>query len=77
MQPNKQTDILKSNRASFLFFFLIVLATQHVGSYFPDQGSTPYPLDWNHGALTTGLSEKSLQLTCKVICARLTSHIVE
>ena len=33
---------------------------QHVGSYFPNQGSNPSPLHWKHGVLTIGPPGKSL-----------------
>ena len=36
-----------------------------------------HTLDLNHGALTTGLPEKSPQLTFQAICACLTFHIVK
>ena len=44
----------------FLFFFF--LATWHVGSYFPDQGSNLCPLHSKHGVLTTGQPGKFLCL---------------
>ena len=43
----------------FLFFSLFGLAAWHVGSYFPDQGSNPCPLQWTLGALTTRPPGKS------------------
>ena len=36
-------------------------------SYFPDQGSNPYPLQWNHGVLTTGPPWKSQQVLMSVL----------
>ena len=36
------------------------LVTRHVGSWFPDQGSNPHPLQWKRGVLTAGLPGKSL-----------------
>ena len=42
---------------SFLFF--IFLAVQLVGSWFPDQGSSPYPLQWKGRVLITGPPGKS------------------
>ena len=38
---------------------LFCLATQHVGSEFPDQASTPLPLHWQCRVLTTGLLARS------------------
>ena len=32
----------------------VLVAPQHVGSYFPNQGSNPHPLHWKGGFLTTG-----------------------
>ena len=29
------------------------IALWHAGSYFPKQGSSPHPLQWKHGVLTT------------------------
>ena len=40
-----------------IFFFNNI--TWHIGSYFPDQGSNPYFLHWQHRVLTTGSPEKS------------------
>ena len=40
-----------------LFFF--GHAMQHVGSYFPNQGSNLCPLQWKRGVLTTELPGKS------------------
>ena len=40
----------------FIFFGHIM----HVGSYFPNQGCNPHPLDWKGGVLTTGPPGKSL-----------------
>ena len=37
---------------SFFFLFLPCHAW-HVGSYFPDQGSNPCPLQWKYGTLTS------------------------
>ena len=38
-----------------LFFFLSFgHATKHTGSYYPDQGSSSWPLHWKHRVLTTG-----------------------
>ena len=37
------------------------LATQHVGSQFPNQGLNPYPLQGKQEILTTGLPGKSLK----------------
>ena len=34
-------------------------ATWHVGSWFPEQGSNPHPLQWQHSVLTTGPPGKS------------------
>ena len=51
---------------TFSFFFFeeevlyFILATHHVGSYFPDQGWNPCPLQWKGGVLTTSLPGKSL-----------------
>ena len=42
-------------------FFLLGRALWHAGSQFPDQGSNPYPLQWNNGVLTTGPPGKSLE----------------
>ena len=39
------------------FFFNNI--TWHIGSYFPDQGSNPCSLHWQHRVLTTGSPEKS------------------
>ena len=41
---------------NFLFFGC---AAQHVGSYFPDQGSNLCPLQWKCRVLTTGLPGNS------------------
>ena len=35
-------------------------STWLVGSWFPDQGSNPCPLQWKRGVLTTGLPGKSV-----------------
>ena len=44
----------------FVFFFSFGCARQHAGSQFPDQGSNPCPLHWEHdGILTTGPPGKS------------------
>ena len=42
----------------FLKFLLLGHIMQHAGSWFPEQGSRPHPLHWNHGVLTTGLPGK-------------------
>ena len=39
---------------SFLFFFFFGRAKRPVGSWFPNQGWNPRPLQWKRGALTTG-----------------------
>ena len=49
--------IYDQNLVLSLFFFL---AAWHVGSYFPNQGSNPCPLQWKYGVLTTGPPGKSL-----------------
>lgn len=38
-------------KSLFLFFWL---AMRHVGSYFPNQGWNPSPLQWTHEVVTTG-----------------------
>ena len=38
----------------FLIIYLFTFATQHAGSYFPNQKSNPFPLQWKHQVLTTG-----------------------
>ena len=42
-----------------LFFKIFWLHHSHAGSYFPDQGWNPCPLQWKHGFLTTGPPGKS------------------
>ena len=45
------------------FFFILVFlgyAMHHAGSSFPNQGSKPCPLHWEHEVLTTGPPGKSL-----------------
>ena len=42
--------------------YIFNLATPHIGCYFPDQGSNPYPLHWKFRVLTTRPSAKSLSL---------------
>ena len=53
-----------SNLISWLtvlcFIFFTGCTMQHVGYYFPDQGSNSHPLHWKHRILTTGPSGKSL-----------------
>ena len=39
----------------FVFFFYFSRAALHVESQFLDQGSNPWPLQWKHRVLTTGL----------------------
>lgn len=48
-------------QCSFLnvLIFLFLATPYSMGSYFPKQRSNPWPLYWNRGILTTGLSEKS------------------
>ena len=53
-----------------VFFFACpyFLATlHHVGSRFPDQGSTPSPLHWKDRVLTTGSPAKSLNISFKIL----------
>ena len=51
---------------SFFFFlrlqFYFILAPQHVGSQFPNQGSNSHGLHWRHGVLTTGLPGNALSI---------------
>ena len=42
-----------------LFYALVFLATRHMESLFPDQGSNLNPPHWKHGVLTTRLPDKS------------------
>ena len=42
---------------TFIFFF--GCTALHMGSYFPDQGSNPCPLQWKLGGLITGLPGNS------------------
>ena len=53
--------VLKATVTSFFFFF--GRAAWHVGSWFPNQGLNPLPLQWKHGVLTTGPQGKSLTVT--------------
>ena len=55
------------------FFFFFGLTTWHEGSWFPDQGSNPHPLQWHRGVLTAGLPGKSL-LRCWFLMGRLVLH---
>ena len=43
----------------FVYLFICYTA-RHVGSWFPNQGSNPCPMHWEHGVLTTGPPGKSL-----------------
>ena len=43
----------------FMGFPLVWEISRHAGSQFPHQGLNPYPLQWKHGVLTTGLPGKS------------------
>lgn len=47
-------------------------AGRHVGSQFPDQRSELRPLHWDHGVLTTGPSQKSLQFSLSICGLYLT-----
>ena len=51
------------NKVFFFFFlsFFFCCPVQHVGSYFPYQGSNLCPLHWKRGLLTTGPPGKSLK----------------
>ena len=40
---------------------------RHVGSWFPDQGSNPCHLHWEHGVLSTGLPWKSVFTSCILV----------
>ena len=40
---------------SFILFFIFVVSVQHAESYFPDQGSDLFSLQWKCRVLTTGL----------------------
>ena len=45
---------------SYLFIYIFFgRTTQHVGSWFPDQGSNPCPVQWKCRVLTTGPPGKS------------------
>ena len=72
-QPRDHTRPLPQVDSSTSFQTLIYLATLSLsctalaflvtacGIYFPEQGSKPGPLHWEHGVLATGASEKSQQ----------------
>ena len=51
----------------FFFSFFFGWAMRLMGSQFPDQGSNPYPLQWKHGALTTGPPGNFLQQDFKQV----------
>ena len=53
---------------NFFFFFW----PYRVGSLFPNQGSNPCPLHWEHTALTTGPLGKSLK--CISLVERIQSE---
>ena len=69
---NRQTLFLLLFSFSFFFFFFIFyffyfiffyfLAARHAGSWFPDQGSNPRPLQWKRRGLTAGPPGNSLLL---------------
>ena len=40
--------------------FIFGCTTQHVRSYFPSEGSNPYPLQWKHRVLTTGPPDREV-----------------
>ena len=46
-------------QVNLYILFCFAHATRHAGSYFPDQGSNPCPLQWKHGVLTIGPPGKS------------------
>ena len=48
------------------FFSSFGQATRLAGSYFPDQGSNPCPLQWKRGVLTAGPPGKSPPLPYSV-----------
>ena len=48
---------------------------QHVGSYFPDQGSNPYPLHWNAESFPVDHQESLYQLYLIVINKLSVYHI--
>ena len=45
-----------------LFLFLFGCTAWHAGSWFPDQGLNPCPLQWKWGVLITGPPGKSLNI---------------
>ena len=45
---------LKMLHVGSSLWHMVFIAPQHVGSYFPNQGSNPHPLHWKCGFLTTG-----------------------
>ena len=53
---------LRSWSLNFPFFFF-GHTMRHVGSWFPDQGSNPHPVQWKCGVLTTGPRGKSLEFS--------------
>ena len=61
------------NKSKISNFIPIVfwLCPQHVESQFPDQGSNPCPLHWEHGVLNTGLAGKSSESFLKTICVQI------
>ena len=54
MKTNNMKAVLNESLPTFL-------ATQHVGSQFPNQGLNPYPLQGKQDILTIGLPGKSLK----------------
>ena len=46
--------LLQLSFFKFNFYLFFCHTMQHVGSWFPDQGSNPCPSHWEHGFLTTG-----------------------
>ena len=55
----------------FLFFFF---ATQFADSLFPNQGSKPGPLQWEHWVPTTGPPGKSPNFTLLLVDIQLSQH---
>ena len=64
----ENSDCFSGAHFRLLFFFLICLPWVLVVAceiQFPDQGSNPCPLFWEHRILTTGPSGKSRGLLCR------------
>ena len=67
---NESLLVISFSKRQFLVWFILGLFGQamwHVGSYFPDQGLNPCPLQWRSRVLTTGLPGRTLgdQILCK------------